>query len=164
MKNAILGYGKMLVLVGIISDVNGMKNLLLFSIFGITGYFAYYHWFASEPPPPPPPPPPPVAEKVSLGIRKSVRKLFEEWKKRELSPHVPSATTITPERELAEIRNALFSSGAYSEQAFMATITSALLELGVSQAEVSEIASGVASLRSEQADKADEQSRRDFGR
>ena len=162
MKNAILGYGKMLVLVGIISDVNGMKNLLLFSIFGITGYFAYSHWFASEPPPPPPPPP--VAEKVTLGIRKSVRMLFEEWKKRELSPHVQSATTITPERELAEIRNALFSSGAYSEQAFMATITSALLELGVSQAEVSEIASGVASLRSEQADKADEQSRRDFGR
>ena len=152
----------MLVLVGIISDVNGMKNLLLFSIFGITGYFAYSHWFASEPPPPPPPPP--VAEKVTLGIRKSVRMLFEEWKKRELSPHVQSATTITPERELAEIRNALFSSGAYSEQAFMATITSALLELGVSQAEVSEIASGVASLRSEQADKADEQSRRDFGR
>ena len=162
MKNAILGYGKMLVLVGIISDVNGMKNLLLFSIFGITGYFAYSHWFASEPPPPPPPPP--VAEKVTLGIRKSVRMLFEEWKKRELSPHVQSATTITPERELAEIRNALFSSGAYSEQAFMAAITSALLELGVSQAEVSEIASGVASLRSEQADKADEQSRRDFGR
>ena len=162
MKNAILGYGKMLVLVGIISDVIRMKNLLLLSIFGITGYFAYYHWFASEPPPPPPPPP--VAEKVSLGIRKSVRMLFEEWKKRELSPHVQSATTITPERELAEIRNALFSSGAYSEQAFMATITSALLELGVSQAEVSEIASGVASLRSEQADKADEQSRRDFGR
>jgi hypothetical protein len=161
-KNAILGYGKMLVLVGIISDVIRMKNLLLLSIFGITGYFAYYHWFASEPPPPPPPPP--VAEKVSLGIRKSVRMLFEEWKKRELSPHVQSATTITPERELAEIRNALFSSGAYSEQAFMATITSALLELGVSQAEVSEIASGVASLRSEQADKADEQSRRDFGR
>ena len=152
----------MLVLVGIISDVNGMKNLLLLSIFGITGYFAYSHWFASEPPPPPPPPP--VAEKVTLGIRKSVRMLFEEWKKRELSPHVQSATTITPERELAEIRNALFSSGAYSEQAFMATITSALLELGVSQAEVSEIASGVASLRSEQADKADEQSRRDFGR
>ena len=162
MKNAILGYGKMLVLVGIISDVNGMKNLLLFSIFGITGYFAYSHWFASEPPPPPPPPP--VAEKVTLGIRKSVRMLFEEWKKRELSPHVQSATTITPERELAEIRNALFSSGAYSEQAFMAAITIALLELGVSQAEVSEIASGVASLRSEQADKADEQSRRDFGR
>jgi hypothetical protein len=161
-KNAILGYGKMLVLVGIISDVIGMKNLLLLSIFGITGYFAYYHWFASEPPPPPPPPP--VAEKVSLGIRKSVRMLFEEWKKRELSPHVQSATAITPERELAEIRNALFSSGAYSEQAFMATITSALLEFGVSQAEVSEIASGVASLRSEQADKADEQSRRDFGR
>ena len=146
MKNAILGYGKMLVLVGIISDVNGMKNLLLFSIFGITGYFAYSHWFASEPPPPPPPPP--VAEKVTLGIRKSVRMLFEEWKKRELSPHVQSATTITPERELAEIRNALFSSGAYSEQAFMATITSALLELGVSQAEVSEVASGVVSLRS----------------
>ena len=146
MKNAILGYGKMLVLVGIISDVNGMKNLLLLSIFGITGYFAYSHWFASEPPPPPPPPP--VAEKVTLGIRKSVRMLFEEWKKRELSPHVQSATTITPERELAEIRNALFSSGAYSEQAFMATITSALLELGVSQAEVSEVASGVVSLRS----------------
>ena len=144
---------------GIVPDLNGMKNLLLLSICGITGYFAYYHWFASEPPPPPP-----VAEKVSLGIRKSVRMLFEEWKKRELSPHVQSATAITPERELAEIRNALFSSGAYSEQAFMATITSALLELGVSQAEVSEVASGVVSLRSEQADKADKQSRRDFGR
>jgi len=144
-KNSILGYGKILVLVGAITNLVGMKNLLLLSIFGITGYFAYYHWFASEPPPPPPPP---VAEKVSLGIRKSVRMLFEEWKKRELSPHVQSATAITPERELAEIRNALFSSGAYSEQAFMATITSALLELGVSQAEVSEVASGVVSLRS----------------
>jgi hypothetical protein len=162
-KNSILGYGKILVLVGAITNLVGMKNLLLLSIFGITGYFAYSHWFASEPPPPPPPPPP-VAEKVSLGIRKSVRMLFEEWKKRELSPHVQSATAITPERELAEIRNALFSSGAYSEQAFMATITSALLELGVSQAEVSEVASGVVSLRSEQADKADKQSRRDFGR
>ena len=147
MKNSILGYGKILVLVGAITNLVGMKNLLLLSIFGITGYFAYSHWFASEPPPPPPPPPP-VAEKVSLGIRKSVRMLFEEWKKRELSPHVQSATAITPERELAEIRNALFSSGAYSEQAFMATITSALLELGVSQAEVSEVASGVVSLRS----------------
>ena len=145
MKNAILGYGKLLVLVGIISDIHGMKNLLLLSIFGITGYFVYYHWFASEPPPPPPP----KAEKVSLGTRKSVRMLFEEWKRRELLPHAPHATTITPERELAEIRKALFSSGAHSEQAFMATITSALLELGVSQAEVSEIANGVASLRSE---------------
>jgi hypothetical protein len=162
-KNAILDYGKMLARVGIVPDLNGMKNLLLLSIFGIMGYLAYSHWFAPEPPPPPPPPPP-VAEKVSLGIRKSVRMLFEEWKKRELSPHVQSATAITPERELAEIRNALFSSGAYSEQAFMATITSALLELGVSQAEVSEVASGVVSLRSEQADKADKQSRRDFGR
>ena len=133
-----------------------MKNLLLFLIFGISGYFAYYHWFASEPPPPPPPP---VAEKVSLGIRKSVRALFEEWKNRQLFPHAPSATVITPERELANIRKALFSSGAHSEQVFMATITSALLELGVSQAEVSEIASGVVSLTSEQADK---QSRRDF--
>ena len=132
-----------------------MKNLLLFLIFGISGYFAYYHWFGSEPPPPPPP----VAEKVSLGIRKSVRALFEEWKNRELFPHAPSATVITPERELANIRKALFSSGAHSEQVFMATITSALLELGVSQAEVSEIASGVVSLTSEQADK---QSRRDF--
>lgn len=135
-----------------------MKNLLLFLIFGISVYFAYYHWFASEPPPPPPPP---VAEKVSLGIRKSVRALFEEWKNRELFPHASSATVITPERELANIRKALFSSGAHSEQVFMATITSALLELGVSQAEVSEIASGVVSLTSEQADK---QSRRDFDR
>ena len=134
-----------------------MKNLLLFLIFGISVYFAYYHWFASEPPPPPPP----VAEKVSLGIRKSVRALFEEWKNRELFPNASSATVITPERELANIRKALFSSGAHSEQVFMATITSALLELGVSQAEVSEIASGVVSLTSEQADK---QSRRDFDR
>ena len=134
-----------------------MKNLLLFLIFGISVYFAYYHWFASEPPPPPPP----VAEKVSLGIRKSVRALFEEWKNRELLPHAPCVTGITPERELANIRKALFSSGAHSEQVFMATITSALLELGVSQAEVSEIASGVVSLTSEQADK---QSRRDFDR
>jgi hypothetical protein len=143
-KNAILDYGKMLARVGIVPDLNGMKNLLLLSIFGIMGYLAYSHWFAPEPPPPPPP----VAEKVGLGIKKSVRALFEEWKNRELSPHVQSATAITPERELAEIRNALFSSGAYSEQAFMATITSALLELGVSQAEVSEVASGVVSLRS----------------
>ena len=134
-----------------------MKNLLLLLIFGVTGYFAYCRWFASEPPPPPPP----VAEKVSLGIRKSVRALFEEWKNRELLPHAPSVTAITPERELANIRKALFSSGAHSEQVFMATITSALLELGVSQAEVSEIASGVVSLTSEQADK---QSRRDFDR
>jgi hypothetical protein len=125
-----------------------MKNLLLLLIFGSTSYFVYSHWFAVEPPPPPPPPPPRV-ERVSLGIKKSVRSLFEEWKKRELSPHVPKAASIVPERELSEIRSALFSAGAHSEQALIEVVTSALLELGVSQAEVGNIASKIVSLRSE---------------
>jgi hypothetical protein len=133
-------------------DTRLMRKLLLISILGLASYFAYNHWFAA--PPPPPPPPPIVAQKVSLGLKKSVRHLFEEWQRRKLSPHVPNVAAIIPEQELARIRNTLFSDGVYSEQAFRAAVASALLELGVSQAEVDQIASEVVSLRSEQQKKA----------
>ena len=53
-----------------------------------------------------------------------------------------------PEHEIAQIRKALFSAGAYSEQAFLGIVTSALLELGVSQADVSQVAGEVVALRS----------------
>jgi hypothetical protein len=127
-----------------------MRKLLILSALCLGGYFAYEHWF-TEPPQPQLPPQPVLApaKKVSLGIKRSVRSLLDEWKRRKLTPHVQKATAIVPERELAEIRKALFSDGAHSEQAFIEAVTSALRELGVSQAEIGQIAGEIVALRSE---------------
>jgi hypothetical protein len=87
-------------------------------------------------------------QRVRLDIKKSVRSLFEEWKNRKLTFKGKNTTSIVPERELAEIRKALFSEGIYSEQAFQDAVARALFELGVAQDEVSVIANELINLRS----------------
>lgn len=124
-----------------------MKAPFLFLILLAISYFVYTQW--STPTLVPAPAPAIALPPVPFGIRKHVRQLFEEWKQRKLSPHVQSGTKIVPEHEIAQIRKALFSAGAYSEQALLGTVTSALLELGVSHADVSQVAGEVVTLRSE---------------
>ncbi|MBU3665746.1 MAG: hypothetical protein FGM15_07710 [Chthoniobacterales bacterium] len=104
---------------------------------------------------PPLPRPITTSKRVSLAVKRSARSLFEEWKARELvsvsSGNVPTATRVSgivPEDELAEIRRSLFFDGIYSEQAFRQNLIAALLELGVSQSEVSEIANEITEMRS----------------
>lgn len=124
------------------------RALLLACLVVIVGYL----WLKNESPKQTPEP---ILQevkdkKVRLGIKISVRSLLEEWKSRKLTYKGRNTSKIVPEHELAEIRKSLFSEGIHSERAFVATVTQALLELGVAQGEVGEIANDLINLRSEE--------------
>jgi hypothetical protein len=133
-----------------------MKGLLLFAIVGILGYYGYHYWLAAPEPPPPPPPPVPAAkvveakpEPVNFAVKSRVRKLFEEWKRRNLgnAGSQLGSATVDPGSELTEIRKTLFRDGVHSEAAVLDVIKRALRELGVAEKEINEVAAGILGMR-----------------
>ena len=127
-----------------------MKRLLLLAGLSLLGYLAYAYLMA----PPEPPPPPPVVieakpEPVDFAIRSRVRKLFQEWKRRELGDGNGQlgVAAIDPGEEIRQIRQSLFREGRYSESAVAEVVTRSLRELGVAESEISAAASGVMSLQ-----------------
>jgi hypothetical protein len=132
-----------------------MKNLLLLASLGVLGYFGYQKWFA-QPEPPPPPPPVPAAkvvevkpEPVNFAVKSRVRKLFDEWKRRNLgnADSQLGSATVDPASELTEIRKTLFRDGVHSEAAVLDVIKRALRELGVAEKELNEVAAGIVGMR-----------------
>ena len=133
-----------------------MKGLLLFAIVGILGYYGYHYWLAAPEPSPPPPPPVPAAkaveakpEPVNFAVKSRVRKLFEEWKRRNLgnAGSQLGTATVDPASELTEIRKTLFRDGVHSEAAVLDVIKRALRELGVAEKELNEVGSGICGMR-----------------
>lgn len=132
-----------------------MKNLLLLASLGVLGYFGYQRWF-TQPEPPPPPPTLPAAEvvkakpePVSFAVKSSVRKLFEEWKRRNLgnAGSQQGSAAVDPASELTEIRKALFRDGVHSESAVLDVIKRALRDLGVPENEIDEVGRGIRAMR-----------------
>jgi hypothetical protein len=132
-----------------------MKGLLLFAVVGILGYYGYHYWLAAPEPPPPPPPLPDAKvveakpEPVSFSVKSRVRKLFEEWKRRNLGDAGSQlgSATVDPASELTEIRKTLFRDGVHSEAAVHDVIKRALCELGVAEKELNEVAAGIVGMR-----------------
>ena len=132
-----------------------MKGLLLFAIAAILGYYAYHYWLAAPEPPPPPPPLPNAKvveakpEPVNFAVKSRVRKLFEEWKRRNLgnAGSQLGSATVDPASELTEIRKTLFRDGVHSEAAVHDVIKRALRELGVAEKEINEVAAGIVGMR-----------------
>lgn len=127
-----------------------MKGFLLLFVGGLSVYYAYSTWFAtSEPPPAPAAVAPSLkVEPVDFAIKSRVRKLFEEWKRLQLSGHrgQQGAMASSPEEERRQIRKLLFRDGRYSESAVAEVVARSLRELGVAESEISAATSGVMSL------------------
>jgi hypothetical protein len=128
-----------------------MKGFLLLVIGGLASYYAYSTWFAK---PEPPPAPAAVArspkvEPVDFAIKSRVRKLFEEWKRQQLSGQKGQhgAMANSPEEEGRQIKKLLFRNGRYSESALAEVVARSLRELGVAESEISAATSGVMSLQ-----------------
>ncbi len=132
-----------------------MKNLLLLAGLGVLGYLGYQKW-STQPEPPPPLPALPTAEvveakpePVNFAIKSRVRKLFEEWKRRNLSnaDSQLGSAAVDPASELTVIRKTLFRDGVHSEAAVLDVIKRALRDLGVPENEIDEVASGIRGMR-----------------
>ena len=125
-----------------------MKNLLLLAGLGVLGYLGYQKWFTL--------PALPTAEvveakpePVNYTIKSRVRKLFDEWKRRNLgnADSQLGSAAVDPASELTEIRKILFRDGVHSEAAVLDVIKRALRDVGVSENEIDEVASGIRGMR-----------------
>lgn len=131
-----------------------MKNLIFLALCVVGGYYAY-QYFNEEPPAPPARPvvaavaPPPKPVPVDFTIKATVRRLFEEWKRRSLGPpgQPRGAGGIDPAFELKEIRRKLFEKGIYSDSALNDVLVRSLREIGVPEQEISEVAGGIGGIR-----------------
>ena len=129
-----------------------MKNLLLLASLGVLGYFGYQNWF-TQPEPPPALPAAKVVEAkpepVNFAVKSRVRKLFDEWKRRNLgnADSQLGSAAVDPASELTEIRKTLFRDGVHSEAAVLDVIKRALRDLGVPENEIDEVASGIRGMR-----------------
>lgn len=127
-----------------------MKGLLLLVALAIGAYCAYQ--FLLPEPPPPPAPPPVVAAKpepVNFAIRSRVRKLFEEWKRRNLGNPIVEhgAPAIVPASEFNQIRKSLYAEGIYAGDAVRDVVVRSLRELGVAEREIGEVSDGILGLK-----------------
>jgi len=122
-----------------------MKNLLLLAALGAAAYYAYGEWFAAPANAPqatvaaaaPPAP-------VDFTVKTRVRKLLEEWKRRQLTSSQPHGARLTDmSRELDDVRRHLFGKSVHSEQGLVDTLSLALRELGVSEDELEHLAKGI---------------------
>jgi hypothetical protein len=126
-----------------------MKTLLFLTLCLVGGYYAYQH-FNEKPPAPAAVVPPAVKPvPVDFAIKSTVRKLFEEWKRRSLafSGKERSSTRIDPASELKEIRRKLFEKGIHSEVAVNDVIVRSLREIGVPEKDISEVAGGITGMQ-----------------
>ena len=120
-----------------------MKNLLLIAGLGVLGYLGYQEWFAQPEPKPaaaavaPPAP-------VDFAVKTRVRKMFEEWKRRQLTSSQPHGARLTDmSRELDDVRRHLFGKAIHGEKGLQEIIENALRELGVSGAELKQLAKNI---------------------
>jgi hypothetical protein len=121
-----------------------MKNLLLLVALGALGYYAYRGWMsesqatllavaAADAPP----------AAVDFNVKTRVRKMFEEWKRRQLMSSQPHGARLSNmSRELDELRKYLFANAVHSEKGLHALLSHALRELGVSKEESEQVARG----------------------
>jgi hypothetical protein len=124
-----------------------VKNLVLFILFLVGGYYAYQ--YLNEEPPAPAPAPAPAPEPVNFFIRVSVGKLFEGWQRRTLSnpPGTGGVQTVDPSSELKEIQRRLHQEGNYSADAVRDVVVRALRELRVSEENINQVTAGIMSMR-----------------
>jgi len=131
-----------------------MRKLLFLILCVIGGYYAY-QYFTDKPPAPVVPAPVVVAmpavkpAPVEFTIKSTVRKLFEEWKKRSLGLPAKErgSAGIIPASELKEIRRKLFEKGIHSEVAVKDVIVRSLREIGVPEEDINEVAGGIIGMR-----------------
>ena len=124
-----------------------MKNLLLLAALAAGGYYAYHKWLApqqaalatnpalAEVAPPGP---------VDFHVKTRVRKLFDEWKRRQLTGSQPHGARLTDmSREMDDVRKYLFGKSVHSEEGLVDALRNALRELGVVEEELDQLAKGI---------------------